>query len=107
MFEHTDRVHPIYFTFPFRKVDDVTIELPLDWKVATVPAPQKNDGHLILYTLDVRNDKGTLHLQRTLDMNVLYLETKYYLALRNFFQAVKADDELQIVLQPGSATAQN
>jgi hypothetical protein len=107
MFEHTDRVHPIYFNFPFRKVDDVTIDLPLDWKVSTVPAPQKNDGHLILYTLDVRNDKGTLHLQRTLDMNVLYLESKYYPALRDFFRAVKADDELQVVLQPGSAAAQN
>jgi uncharacterized protein DUF3857 len=107
IFEHTDRVYPIYFTFPFRKVDNVSIELPLDWKVSSMPAPQKNDAKLILYTMDVQNDKGTLHVQRTLDLNVLLLEQKFYPSLRSFFQAVKADDELQIVLQPGSAAAQN
>ena len=107
IFEHADRVHPVYFTFPFRRVDDITIELPLDWKVGTVPAPQRNDGHIILYTLSVQNDKGTLHIERQLDMKTIGLEVKYYPPLRNFFRIVRSSDELQIVLQPGSASAGN
>jgi len=107
IFEHTDREHPIYFTFPFRKVDDVTIELPLGWQVSSLPAPQKVDGHVILYSLNVQNNKGTLHLERQLDMNIIILDVKYYLALRKFFQTVRSGDEQQIVLQPGSAAVQN
>jgi hypothetical protein len=35
------------------------------------------------------------------------LDVKYYSALRNFFQTVRTADEQQIVLQPGSAAANN
>jgi hypothetical protein len=107
VFEHADRVHPIYFTFPFRRTDEVTIELPLDWKVSSLPAPQKSDGRVILYSSEVKNDKGTLHLQRTLEVNFLLMETKYYPSLRSFFQTVRSGDDQQVVLQPGSSAAQN
>ena len=107
IFEHSDRVHPIYFTFPFRKVDDITIDLPLDWKVSNLPAPQKSDGHVISYSLNVQNNNGTLHLQRQIDMNIILMEAKYYLPLRSFFQTVRSGDDQQIVLLPGSSAAQN
>jgi Domain of Unknown Function with PDB structure (DUF3857) len=107
LFEHTDRVHPIYFQYPFEKIDDISIDLPLDWQVSTVPPAQNNDGHVVAYKLKVENGKGTLHLQRILNVDVLGLEAKYYPALRNFFHSVKIGDEQQIVLQPGSAAAKN
>jgi Domain of Unknown Function with PDB structure (DUF3857) len=107
LFEHADRVHPIYFQYPFQKVDDVSIELPLDWQVSSVPPPQTNDGHVVVYTLKVENGKGTLHLARTLNVDILTLQQKYYNALRNFFHTVKIGDEQQIVLQPGAAAAKN
>ena len=66
-----------------------------------------NDGHVVTYKLKVENGKGTLHLQRILNVDVLGLEAKYYPALRNFFHSVKIGDEQQIVLQPGSAAAKN
>jgi len=50
---------------------------------------------------------AALHLTRKLRVNFLILETKYYPALRNFFQSVRNGDEEQIVLQPESATASN
>ena len=107
IFEHSNRVHPIYFDFPYEAVDDVTIELPLGWQTSSVPAPQKDDGHIIVYTLQVENGKGALHLKRTLKVDFLELEVKYYAALRNFYQTVRAGDEQQIVLQPGAAAARN
>ena len=107
VFDHADRVHPIYVEFPWQKVDDVTIELPAGWQVSSLPAVQDIPGHVVTYSLKVENDKGKLHLARTLNVNFLVLETKYYGALRKFFQVVRTGDEEQIVLQPGTTAASN
>lgn len=107
IFEHTSRVHPIYFDYPYEKVDDVTIELPPGWQTASVPSPQTKDGHVVTYDLKVEDGKTSLQLSRKLDIDFLFLEQKYYTALRNFFQAVRTADEEQIVLQPGTASASN
>ena len=37
VFEHANRVQPIYFEYPYQKMDDVTIELPAGWQVSSVP----------------------------------------------------------------------
>jgi hypothetical protein len=107
VFDHANRVHPIYFDFPFEKRDDITIELPGGWQVSNLPAPQKQDAHVIVYTLQVENSRNTLHLTRNLSVDFLLLDPKYYGALRNFFQVVRTSDEEQIVLQPGTASAAN
>lgn len=107
VFEHANRSHPIYFEFPFQKIDDVTIDLPPGWKVTSLPTPQKQGNTAISYELKLEDSNGKLHIMRTLKMNVMLLETKYYTALRNFYQSVRTGDELQIVLQPGTATASN
>jgi hypothetical protein len=93
--------------YPFERRDDVTIALPLGWKVSSLPAPLKQDGHIVIYTMKAEDNKGVLHIVRTLDVNFLQLDAKYYAALRTFFQVVKTGDEQQIVLQPGAAAAGN
>jgi hypothetical protein len=107
IFEHADRVFPIYFEYPHEKADDVTVELPPGWQVSSVPPAQDKDGHVILYTLKVEKGSGTLRLTRKLTIDVLMLEPKYYPALRNFFQAVRTGDGEQVVLQPGEIHASN
>ena len=107
LFDHADRVHPIYFEFPFERADEINVELPLGWQITTVPAPQKIGGQTIAYATKADNDKGTLHLNRTLNVDMLLLEQKYYAALRNFFQVVRTDDEQQVILKPGGTSASN
>ena len=107
VFEHNYRVHPIYFDFPTARLDDVSIELPLDWKVNSVPAAHKDEGKVCSYNTTAENNKGTLHLTRNLDINAVLLDTKYYGALQKFFQTVKSGDEQQIVVQPGGISASN
>jgi hypothetical protein len=107
VFEHANRQHPIYFEYPFEKLDDISIEMPPGWKPSNVPAPQVQDGHIVVYQSKVEDAQGTLHLTRKLSVDILILEQKYYTALRNFFQVVRTGDEEQIVLQPGTATAKN
>lgn len=105
IFEHADRVHPIYFEYPYEEVDEVTVELPGGWQVDSVPSPQMKDGHVITYSLNVENGKRTVHVVRKLSVNFIMLDQAYYTALRNFFQAVRSGDEQQIVLQPAVASA--
>ena len=106
LFEHNNRVHPIYLQFPFQKIDDVTIQLPFSWQVTSLPAPKSTgNGGSVVYSMKIENDKGTLHLTRTLNVDLLMLETKYYQALRSFFQNVRTGDEQQIIVQPGAAAA--
>ncbi len=107
VFDHANRVHPIYFEFPFEKHDDITVDLPTGWQVSSLPAAQKQDGHVVVYALQVENSRNTLHLTRDLSADFLLLEPKYYPALRKFFQVVRSSDEEQIVLQPGTASASN
>ena len=107
VFEHAQRVHPIYFEYPHEKIDDVTIELPTGWQVSSVPAPQTHDAKVVLYDLKMESSNGTVRVTRKLNIDLLILEQKYYAALRNFFQTVRTGDEEQILLQPGTASASN
>lgn len=107
IFEHTNRVYPVYFEYPYEKWDDVTLELPEGWKVASVPAPQTRDGHIVTYDLKAEDGKTSLHIARKLKIDFVLLDANYYPALRTFFEAVRTADEEQIVLQPGTESASN
>jgi hypothetical protein len=107
LFDHADRVHPIYFQYPFQRIDDVSIDLPLGWQITTVPKSQKLDVKAISYALEANNDKGTLHLSRVLDVDIVLLPSNTYATLRKVFQIVRTGDEEQVILQPGGATASN
>jgi hypothetical protein len=107
MFEHANRVQPVYFEYPHEKTDDVAVELPLGWQVTSVPAAKNQDAHVILYNMKVEQNPGGVRLTRKLTLDVLILDQKYYPALRNFFQVVRTGDAEQIVLQPGEIHAGN
>ena len=107
LFDHTDRVHPIYFEYPFQRSDDVSIDMPLGWQISTVPEPQKLDAKAITYVLEAKNDKGSLHLSRVLNVDVLFLPPNTYANLRKIFQIVRTGDEQQVILLPGGSTASN
>jgi uncharacterized protein DUF3857 len=107
LFDHADRVHPIYFHFPFERVDDINIDLPLGWQVSTLPKPQTVDAKAIIYNTEAKNDKGTLHLSRALNVDITLLPQENYGTLRRVFQFVRTADEQQAMLQPGAATASN
>jgi hypothetical protein len=106
-FEHSDRVNPIYLQYPYEKDDDVTIELPAGWQAVSVPAPKTEDGHIVTYSLNVDKTQNSVHMTRKVTWDFLLIESKYYPALRNFFQGVRSGDDQQIVLQPAATAASN
>jgi len=54
--------------------------------VSSLPPVQGLDAKAAVYNLKVENNKGTLHLTRRLNMDLLMVEVKLYPTLRNFFQ---------------------
>jgi len=108
VFDPPERVYPLYFEYPAQQVDDILIELPLGWQVTSVPKPIDQDYHVVSYGMGAETDKTTLHLRRKLAINTAGLmETKYYGAMRSFFQGVRTSDGQQVVLQPGAALSNN
>jgi hypothetical protein len=107
LFEHANRVWPIYFRYPASSVDDLTFELPEGWKVETMPKDLDRDAKALEYKLQVENKDGKLRIQRMLRCEVVIVSTENYPILRGFYQLVKTEDEQQVSLQAGGASAAN
>lgn len=107
MFEHGDRTWPVYFEYPFKKIDTLNIELPLGWQVGSLPNESNQDAKAAQYTLKVASKNGVLHIERTLRSDLMLIPKDSYPVLRNFFSAVRTKDDQQVVLQPGGAAASN
>lgn len=105
--EHASRVWPVYFRYPFKTIDDLTIELPPDWKISDTPKPVDQDLKAAEYLLKVENVGGKLHIQRVLRSDLMMIPVDHYSTLRSFFQLVRTEDEQQIILQPGQSSASN
>lgn len=104
-FQHTARVHPLYFSFPYETADDVRIELPANWQVGSVPPPHIDNRTALVYSVSSEGHNGTLLLKRDLSVNMTLLDVKYYPAVHDFFQLVRADDEEQVILLAAKNTA--
>src|SRR5260370_8397004 len=79
LFEHADRVFPIYFHFPFQIVDDVTVDLPTGLQVNSLPPAEDGaPGKAVSYALSAESKKGTLHWNRRVTPSILFSHPPYY-----------------------------
>ncbi len=105
VFEHSARVHPLYFSFPYRHTDEVAIELPSGWQVSSVPKDLSADIKVASYKANAQAAGGVLSVKREFVMNTIVIQQKYYSQVRDFYQAVRAGDEEQIVVTRGAPPA--
>jgi hypothetical protein len=101
LFEHASRIHPLYFSFPNTLEDDITIQLPADWQATSLPKPHHEDKKVANYDVEATGEQGSLHIKRSLALNLMLLDSKFYLSLRDFFQLVRTGDEEQIIVERG------
>ena len=104
-FQSAKRVHPVYFSYPYQQVDEITLHLPPGKKVESLPKPRTEDVSFATYEATGRSQGDTVELKRKMVMNGIYFKTDYYPLLRKFFNSVRAGDEQQIVLE-NATTAQ-
>ena len=98
-FTATKRIHPILMEYSFDDNDDVTITLPKSYQLESLPKALSDKNAVADITAGYANDNGTLHFTREFKLKGVMLETKYYPALRQFFQKVQAEANEQAVLK--------
>src|SRR2546430_7953335 len=101
-FEHTGRVHQIYFDFPYQHDDDVTIAVPAGWRVVSVPQAHTVDLKGIAYKISIEGTPQSLHLTRQVALNLYRTDVKSYEPLQKFFQFVRTADEEQALVAPNT-----
>lgn len=100
MFEHSNRVHPLYFMFPYHHLDEIDIELPSDWQVSAVPKARAADINVFAFKSNTQSAEKKLNIRRELTLNTILVQQKFYGDVRDFYQLVRSGDEDQIVITP-------
>jgi uncharacterized protein DUF3857 len=99
-FQSAVRHNAIYFPFPNEEVDDFKFQAPAGYKIETVPESKTlKPGAVLNYSISGSQQGSVAEVQRHLVINTLLIPIEYYTAVRSFFNTVKSDDEVQIVLQ--------
>jgi len=104
LFEHGQRVQPIYFHYPYTETDDLTIELPTGWTASSVPHEKSLDLKGLVYKSTVESSSHSLHMVRELKSSLTLVKPEAYPAVQTFFQTVRTGDEEQIVVSPDTRT---
>jgi Domain of Unknown Function with PDB structure (DUF3857) len=104
-FEHAQRVHPVYFQFPYEQHDDITITLPEGMHVEAVPDAEQVGSKTTGYQLRLEQVAGGVKVHRDLTIGMLLVKLPNYEGLRHLYQSIRAGDEQQIVLDQGVAPA--
>ena len=99
-FQTAIRHNAVYFRFPNQEIDDLKFQGPAGYKVETIPpAKALKPGAVVAYEISASQQGAVAEVKRTLVINGLMFPVEYYASLRSFFNTVKSDDQVQIVLQ--------
>jgi len=99
-FEPEKRIHPIYFHYANIVDDEIAVEIPSGWHVVSSPRGRDENIAWMTYSSSVEPKGNAIKIKRNLAVNGVYMPEKYYLALREFYQNIRANDEEQMVLSP-------
>ncbi len=97
-FVSPERIHPIYFEYPFSVEDVVEITLPPGFKVQDAPAPRGSDDNALGYRLTVDAQGSMLRIHRLLASEALLVRETLHPRFRTFYDLVRTGDQQQIVL---------
>ncbi|ABF39545.1 hypothetical protein Acid345_0540 [Candidatus Koribacter versatilis Ellin345] len=101
-FTPTKRVNPIIMHYAYDRSDDVTIKLPANFQVESMPKPVAEQNNIADLNVKCDSNNGTLHLVRDFKLKGLFIDQKYYGAVRGYFQQVQAGANEQAVLKMGN-----
>jgi hypothetical protein len=107
-FQRANRTYVVYFHYPYQKMDDIKIKLPDGYRIESLPTPQQTPpAGVMVYQMSFRQETGELRIQRREAFDGFVIPLKYYPAVRNYFTLMRANDELQAVLQQADQPKSN
>jgi hypothetical protein len=107
-FQSATRVNAIYFAVPYQQHDDVSITLPPNYSVESLPQNIPNiPKGAIQYAMIPAKQGNTLEVKRTLDVDGVIFPVSVYGTIRYAFSLVKTGDDEQAVLELAVSAHQN
>lgn len=100
-FAPATRTHPIYYDYPRAEEDEVHLTLGNGLSIVTVPPPQKLNAGALKYTSEAKATGSDITFKRTMSVDTMLVDLKYYGALRNFYTAMVTADQKPVVLSAG------
>jgi hypothetical protein len=99
LFGNSERKFPVYFPYTFEEIDQVSIRLPDDYVIQSLPIGEDVKLPAARF-LTTRIQSGRdLKLTRALVVNGIYFQPEDYPSLRDFFGKTRAAAREQILLQ--------
>lgn len=94
------RKYPVYFKYPFTQMDEINIDLPEGFEIEAVPRPGLRDSERAGFVLTFNQEEPhQLKIERKVTLKKNFFPVEDYIHLKDFFDFVKSQDELQIVLK--------
>lgn len=97
-FAPAERTHDIYFDYPSRAEDRVTVTLAPGVTVATLPPPSKLNAGALSYASETTATETEVTFQRTMTIDAMLVDRKYYPTLRKFYTDVLLADQKPVLL---------
>jgi hypothetical protein len=104
-FPSAERANGVYFYYPSREVDDVTITLPTSLAVESLPQPENVHVDYAIYKSEWAQQQQTITAKRDLAIAQYIFAQPDYKELKSFYDKVKSGDEEQAVLKAGANAA--
>jgi len=98
-FVHDERKTSVYFSYPYRVIDDVEVTLPANMQVDSLPQIKPVTIDFAAYRQDVKVSGSTLSMHRDFAIGGIAFPLPLYRELKTFFSAAQSGDEEQAVFK--------
>jgi hypothetical protein len=102
-FTSEQRKTAIYFHYPYRTVDDVTLHVPAGYAIESLPAPADINMGALRYVTTFDTRDNSVHFVRKVTVDAEVVGRDQYRSVREFFSRVAANDQTQMVLRKAAA----
>ena len=105
MFPSATRMNGIYFYYPSREIDDVSITIPASMEIENLPENEHAQLDYALYKTEWSQQQKTITCKRDIAVAGFVFSPSEYKEVKGFYDKVKAGDDQQAVLRPSGSAA--
>jgi len=96
---HEKRKFPVYFHYAYSEIDEISIELPPELEVDSMPKSKRITDEVGVYESAYGHGNNNVSMKRTMAISGFYYPVKYYSNLRGYFDKVASADQDNVVLK--------
>jgi len=93
------RVFPIEMQYRYGRADDVSIALPTNFKIESLPKAASQKSVAAETSAKYASEEGALHFTRNMELKNVFLKPEQYPSVRQYYQLVQSEANQQAVLK--------